>query len=155
MLPSNARNHCSCSFSFLVLLCRVATVSLGMTARLPWSHVCHRVNLALPGQKSSVLLPQSTSQRWPSVPTADDEINYFLFLQTTHLISSASDWKFNPAGSCLQFKPKKPQVISNWPSDYLITVYVLRLQHFFSLVRPLTLPSVQSLPSWASFNLGA
>lgn len=93
------------------------------------------------------------SQSWPSVPTAHDEINYFLFLQTTQLISSASDWKFNPAGSCLQFQPKKPQVIRNWPSDYLITVCVLGLEHFFSLVRPLPLPSVQRPLSWGSFNL--
>lgn len=122
---------------------------------LPWSHVCHCMNSALPGQKSSVLLPQRTSQRWPSVPTADDETNYFLFLQTTRLISSASDWKSNPAGSWVQFKPKTPQVKSNWPSHYLITVCVLRLQHFLSLVRPLPLPSVPSPFSWARFNPGA
>lgn len=144
MLPSNARHRCFCSFSFLVLLCGVARASLGMTARLPWSQVCRRMNSALPGQKSSALLPQSASQRWPSVPTADDEINYSLFLQTTQLISSASHWKFNPAGLCLQFKPKKTQVIRNWPSDNLITVCILGLQRFSSLVRPLRLPSVHS-----------
>lgn len=107
-----------------------------MEARLP----PHELGPSRP--KVTRAAAQSASQRWPSVPTAEEEINDFL--QTTQLISSASDWKFNPAAFCLQFKPKKPRVIRNWPSDYLITVCVLGLQHFSSLVRPLTLPSVPS-----------
>lgn len=40
---------------------------------------------------------------------AEDEIHDFLFVQATHLISFASDWKFNPAGSWLQFKTSDKQ----------------------------------------------
>lgn len=86
-----------------------------VTARLPWSCVCHYHEprgVAVPDQKSSAFLPQSAPQGQPSAPTADAAMHD----SYKPLVSFASDWKSNSAGSWLQFKTK---VISNWPSDYL------------------------------------
>lgn len=69
MLPSNDRNHHVFSLSPLTLFRCVATVyESRVTARLPWSHVCHHRELggaAVPGQKSSAFLPKVTPRVGP------------------------------------------------------------------------------------------
>lgn len=100
------------------------------TAVLPWGHICHSAQTP---SCSRFWLKQESSS---SVPTAEAEIYDFLSMQTAHLMSSASDWIFNPPGSWIQFKNK---VLSNWP---------IRLSNH--ILRPMTTAMFQfGQPSYA------
>lgn len=116
ILPSNDWNSPFFSSARFTLFHRAATAGLQQqtdgSAAGDASATAHILCAAISGQKSPVLLPQSENKGSPSAPTAEDEIYDFLFIQMAHLISSSLDWKFNPAGSWIQFKNK---VLSNWP----------------------------------------
>lgn len=117
ILPSNDWNSPFFSSARFTLFHHAATVGLQQqtdsSAAGDTSATAHKLlRAAVSGQKSPVLLPQSENKGSSSAPTTEDEIYDFLFIEMAHLISSSLDWKFNPAGSWIQFKNK---VLSNWP----------------------------------------